>query len=115
MISGTKYEQGEIVLAPFPFTDLSMTKQRPVLIISNDSYNDKTQDLVTCGITSNPKNTDFSVLITNKDLINGELPVESRIKIDKLFTLSQSVIKKKLGKIKIDVFEKVKEEFLKIL
>ncbi len=115
MRSGIKYEQGNIVLAPFPFTDLSTTKQRPILIISNNQYNNKTQDLVTCGITSNPKDTDFSVLINNNDLINGKIPIASRIKVDKLFTLSQDIIKKKLDMVKIEILEKVKKEFLKLL
>ena len=109
------YEQGEIVLAPFPFTDLTTIKQRPLLVISNNDYNGKTSDLVTCDITSNPKDTDFSVLINNKDLIIGQIPVESRIKVDKLFTLSQSIIKKKISKVKESIFNEVKKEFLKIL
>lgn len=32
------YKQGEIVLVPFPYSDLSGSKRRPVLIVSNDAY-----------------------------------------------------------------------------
>ena len=32
---GTVLEQGEIVLIPIPFTDLSSQKRRPVIIVSN--------------------------------------------------------------------------------
>ena len=31
--------QGDIVLIPIPFTDLSSQKRRPVIVISNDDYN----------------------------------------------------------------------------
>jgi len=33
-------EQGEILLIPIPFSDLQSVKKRPVLVISNDNYND---------------------------------------------------------------------------
>jgi len=33
-----RYKQGEIVLVPFPYSDLSGSKRRPVLIVSNDLY-----------------------------------------------------------------------------
>ena len=62
------YEQGEIVVAPFPFSDLSSIKQRPVLILSKNSDNKDFEDVITYGITSNLKNTKYSILIGNKDL-----------------------------------------------
>jgi mRNA interferase MazF len=30
------YNQGAILLIPIPYTDLTTTKQRPVLVLSND-------------------------------------------------------------------------------
>ena len=36
------HEQGDIVLIPIPFTDLSSQKRRPVIVISNDAYNRET-------------------------------------------------------------------------
>ena len=41
MKSGIKFKRGEIILVPFPFTDMSKSKLRPVLIISNISHNKK--------------------------------------------------------------------------
>jgi mRNA interferase MazF len=115
MTSGTPFEQGEIVLVPFPFTNLRDVKKRPVLILSNEEYNYKNDDVVTCAITSNLDNREFSVLIGEKDLIKGKIPVKSRVKADKLFTLEKSLILKKVGKLNGLAFTKVKEELGKVL
>lgn len=47
-------EQGDILLIPIPFTDLSSQKRRPVIVISNNVYNQKTTDVVIVAMTSNP-------------------------------------------------------------
>ena len=46
------FEFGAIVLARFPFTDLSGEKRRPALVVSRD--NDRRADVVVCFITSVP-------------------------------------------------------------
>lgn len=33
------FQQGDVVLIPYPYTDLSSVKRRPVVIISKDSIN----------------------------------------------------------------------------
>lgn len=105
------YRQGEIVIVPFPFSDLSSVRQRPVLILSKDKDNEKVEDVITCGITSNLKNSGHSVLIDNSDLEEGRIPVRSRIKVDKLFTLDKSTIIKKIGRVNNSIFKGVKREF----
>lgn len=46
------YSQGDILLIPIPFTDLSSSKRRPVLVISNNEYNSRTDDIIVTAITS---------------------------------------------------------------
>ena len=108
------YEQGEIVVVPFPFSDLSSFKQRPVLILSNNTDNVKSEDVITCGITSNLKNIKYSILIDNRNLEKGTIPAKSRIKVDKLFTLAKSIIKKKVAKVNSKTFEQIKKEFFRL-
>ena len=48
----TSFKRGDVILVPFPFTDLSAVKRRPALVISIDDYNRGTGDVVIAQITS---------------------------------------------------------------
>lgn len=115
MMSGTKFKQGDIILVPVPFTDLSNAKQRPALVISSTVHNTQVEDLVICGITSNIKNELHSIMIEQKDMIEGTLHFLSRIKADKLFTIHKAIIIRKLGQVNSATLEQVKEEIRKLI
>ncbi len=87
------YEQGDIVLIPFPYSDLSENKQRPALIISNELIN-KTEDRICCLITRNSRKED--VVIKNEDFESGTLPFKSFVRPQRVFTIHQGIIKRKL-------------------
>jgi len=115
MKSGIMFEQGDILIVPFPFSDLSSIRYRPVLVLSNNSDNIFSDDIIICGITSNLKDTKHSVLIDNSSLKEGNIPITSRIKIDKLFTIEKNLIKKKIGKLNNKTIEQVKKEFYNLI
>jgi mRNA interferase MazF len=52
MPSTISFSQGDVVLVPFPFADLSATKQRPALVLSPERLNKLRPDLVLAAITS---------------------------------------------------------------
>ena len=62
-------EQGDILLVPVPFTDLSSQKQRPVVVISNNRYNHNHQDVIVVAMTSNPEETEYSLAVVSSDLL----------------------------------------------
>lgn len=115
MMFGTQFKQGEIAIVPFPFTDLSAVKQRPVLILSNQAYNQSSEDLITCGITSNLKDAPHSVMIDATGIETGNIPKISRIKADKLFTINKSLIRKKIAKVNNRIMKEVREELLRLI
>ncbi|WLR52491.1 type II toxin-antitoxin system PemK/MazF family toxin [Bacillus tianshenii] len=102
------YKQGDIVLIPVPFSDLSNRKQRPVLVISNDDYNYATDDILVVAITSQLKDLDYSVVIEQKNLDEGTLKVTSAVRADKVYTLSKGIIRKRFGKVNTDVLNSVR-------
>jgi mRNA interferase MazF len=48
----TTYKFGDIVLVPFPFTDMTTTKKRPAMVVSPWEYNCGRPDLIIMAITS---------------------------------------------------------------
>lgn len=109
------YKQGEILIVPFPFSDLSSIRQRPVLVLSKSAENERADDIITCGITSNLKDSLHSVIIDNENLEKGSIPKKSRIKVDKLFTLDKRIIKKSIARLNKETFELVRNEFRKLV
>lgn len=105
---GTTPKQGDIVLIPIPFTDLSTRKRRPVIVISNDDYNHRTADVVVVALTSNPTPTDYSFMITSSDLARGKLNRPGKVRVDKIYTLAKSIIVKTFGQVKPGVLDQVR-------
>lgn len=101
MTNGMTFNQREIILIPFPYSDLSQNKKRPAIILSNSGYNSNNEDVICCAITSNPRNYANSVEIKTTDLDSGNLRYDSRVKPNKVFTLQQNLIIKKIGKLDI--------------
>lgn len=115
MPPGTTFEQGDVVLLPFPFSDLTSAKQRPVLVLSKAAYNKGSQDFLVCAITSNLTNAAHSVYVEDADMAEGKLPKPSRVKVDKVFTASQTLARKKVGRVSAEVIAQVRRELLAIL
>lgn len=102
---GTPLRQRELVLVPIPFTDLSSNKKRPVIVISNDEYNGRTQDVLVAGVTSNVQGKEYSVPLRKGDMEEGELLRESEIRADRIYSISQGIVAKRFGRIRGDVFK----------
>jgi mRNA interferase MazF len=100
--------QGEIVLIPVPFTDLSSQKRRPVIVISNDTYNNSSRDFLVVALTSNPVLTPHSFTIDNVDLLNGSLNRPSMVRVDKIYTLEQTLVVKRFGRVNDDTLDRIR-------
>jgi len=108
-------EQKDLLLVPFPFSDQSGRKVRPVVVISNKEFNDHSEDVVVIGITSNISKDKYSISLTNKDLENGRLITDCYIKVENILKLDKELIIKKIGKIKISKFDKIKDVLMEII
>jgi mRNA interferase MazF len=88
-------ERGDLLLIPFPFTDLSATKRRPVLVLTrSDSYG----DFIALPVTSRPQ-AEHAVALTAADLVRGALPAASWIRTNRIVTLNGSLVVKAIGRV----------------
>jgi|SRR5665648_194600 len=98
--------KGDVVVIPFPFSDLSNSKRRPALIVADLDGG----DVILCQITSVAKNDRYSIPLTTSDFDNGKLKVESMIRPNRLFTADKSIVEYKAGtltKEKVKLIEQI--------
>jgi len=82
------FVKGDVVIIPFPFTDLSGNKKRPAFVLA-DLPGD---DIIVCQITSKSKSYPFALSLESSDFTTGSLPVESYIRPNKIFTADKNII-----------------------
>ena len=95
---------GEVVVLPFPQTNLQSGKRRPALVVANLAGN----DLILCQITSQTRSDNYSVPLTSTDFERGRLAIDSYARTNRLFTVEQSVIIYSAGKIHDTKFNEIK-------
>ena len=97
----TVFRRGDVVLVAFPFTDLTTTKMRPALIVSSDVFNHKNSDVIVVAITSqlSRRISDYHYLLSSQEQSLAGLPKPSMIKLGKIVTLDQRLIRRKLGRV----------------
>jgi mRNA interferase MazF len=88
-----RFIKGDVVVIPFPFSDLTGTKRRPVFVVT-DLPGD---DIILCQITSAVKADSFTLPLYQTDFLIGSLPVDSFIRPNKIFTADKSLILYKRG------------------
>ncbi len=88
-----EYRQRDVILIPFPYSDLTGAKLRPALILSNNKLTE-TEDFICCLITS--KESKEGILIARSAFAQGALPFQSWVKPHRLFTINKKIIQKKI-------------------
>jgi mRNA interferase MazF len=107
------YEFGTIVLVPFPFTDLTAQKVRPALIISSNTNNKNSRDLILAFISSQNKQfgNAFPIKSTHTDFHLSGLKVDSSVRLNKLATLDKKLLLGELGKLSPKMLKEIAPVF----
>ena len=84
---------GEVVLVPFPFSDLSQSKVRPAVCLASAGRG----DWILCQITSNPYGDSDAIPLTPNEFSSGGLLNLSYTRPGKLFTAHESLVSRSVA------------------
>lgn len=105
--------KGDIVWANLdPTLGHEQSGMRPVLVLSQDIFNDKSGTVIAVALTSQQPKAGFPLTL---ELFDSKLPKQSWAKISQIRTLSTLRIGKKLGKASDDEIEMILEGLNEIL
>jgi len=104
-----KFVKGDVVVVPFPFSDLTQAKRRPALVISTLEGD----DLILCQITSQSIRDRYSIPLVDQNFKTGSLKQPSNVRPNRIFTADRHIILYRAGSLKqnklIEIVEKVIE------
>lgn len=82
-----KFVVGSVITLHFPFSDLSIRKKRPAVLLADSGRG----DWVACQVTSKPFADPRAIEITPNDFTRGNLPLVSYARPTRLITLHESL------------------------
>lgn len=98
-------QPSDVVVLPFPFTDLSARKKRPVLILKAANAHG---DFLAVQITSQ-SGYEGALVLEQDDFSLGLLPKISFVRPDKLVTLNKSLIEQRVGVLTQEAFARIQK------
>lgn len=87
-----KFVKGDVVVVPFPFSNLSASKKRPLVVATRTG-----DDVILCQITSQTVRDNYAILLAGADFASGALHQPSNIRPNRLFTADSKIILYRVG------------------
>ena len=106
-----KFIKGDVVVIPFPFSDLTQNKRRPALVAANLEGD----DLILCQITSRSIRDKYAIQLDDNNFKTGSLKQQSNVRPNRIFTADSHIVLYRVGSIKNNIFEEVIEKIIEIL
>ncbi len=105
-----EFVKGDVVVLPFPFSDLSKSKRRPALVVAKLGGD----DIILCQITSEARVDNYSIALCDNDFKTGKLNLASLIRPNRLFTADKSIVIYRIGFLKDLKIKETEKEIVKI-
>lgn len=106
-----KFVKGDVVVVPFPFSDLTQAKRRPALVVSVLEGD----DLILCQVTSQLVKDSHAISIEGRDFEEGGLKQKSNVRPNRLFTADGHIVLYRIGNLKKDKLNEIIEKIIKIV
>ena len=106
-----RFIKGDVVVVPFPFSDLTQAKRRPALVLAELTGG----DLILSQITSQDVKDDYSVTLDTEEFESGNLNKKSNIRPNRIFTADQKILLYKVGHLKKEKIEETISRLIDIL
>jgi mRNA interferase MazF len=90
-----RFVKGDVVVVPFPFSDLSKSKRRPALVLAQLIGN----DVILCQITTPERPDGYSIPLTRADFETGRLNHDCNIRPNRLFTADSNIVISSAGRL----------------
>lgn len=65
--------------------------------------------MIVVAMTSRPLQTSYGFTITNNDLEKGNLNRSGQVRVDKIYTLSQSIVVKTFGRVDATILKRINQ------
>jgi mRNA interferase MazF len=106
-----KFVKGDVVVTPFPFSDLSAAKKRPALVVAGLAG----EDVILCQITSKAITDNLAIPLTSADFTIGGLHQNSNIRPNRIFTADSNIILYRAGVLAEATVQEVVAKIIQII
>ncbi len=106
-----KFVKGDVVVVPFPFSDLTQAKRRPALVISALEGD----DLILSQITSQYTRDNYAISLTDKDFRTGSLKQPSNVRPNRIFTADSRIVLYRVGNLRVEKVNEITEKVIDII
>ena len=106
-----KFIKGDVVVMPFPFSDLTQSKRRPALVVTTLEGD----DVILCQITSKSVKDNYALSLEDKDFESGGVNQPSNLRPNRIFTADSHIILYKVGRLKTTKLTEVLDKVVEII
>ncbi|MBN1358955.1 MAG: type II toxin-antitoxin system PemK/MazF family toxin [Sedimentisphaerales bacterium] len=106
-----RFVKGDVVVIPFPFSDLSQSKRRPAVVIASLQGD----DVILCQLTSKGAKDAYAIPLDDADFASGSLKQPSNIRPNRLFTADTHIVLYRVGTLNSEKLTEVIDKLVGII